>query len=60
MERVIVPEADIPPVDTGRFLKPFDVFVINVSNPGHFYVQPLQTFRVLGSLMHRLKVVLFS
>lgn len=56
MERLAIPEADIPPVDNGRFLKHFDVHVFNVSNPDHFYVQPLQTMQQLGSLMHRLKV----
>lgn len=56
MESVVIPEADIPPVDKGRFLKPFDVRVFNVSSPNHFYVQPLKSMPQLGSLMHRLKV----
>ena len=56
MESVAIPDADIPPVDSGRFLKPFDVRVFNVSNPDHFYVQSLQSLQQLSSLMHRLKV----
>lgn len=56
MDRVSVPEAEIPQVDTGRFKKSFDVRVFNISNPDHFYVQPLQTTSLLTQLEHRLKV----
>lgn len=56
-ERIEIAEADLPPVDNDRFLKPFNVHVFNASNPDHFYVQPLQTMPELGSLMHRLKVI---
>ena len=56
MDRVLIPEAEIPPMDTGRFKKPFNVRVFNVSNPYHFYVQPLETVSALNSLEHRLKV----
>lgn len=52
---VLVPEAEIPQVDTGRFKKPFNVRVFNISNPYHFYVQPLET-SLLTQLEHRLKV----
>jgi hypothetical protein len=56
MERMVVPNAEIPPIDTGRFLTPFDVQVFNVSNPDHFYVHSIQSMQLLNSLMLRLKV----
>lgn len=55
MERVVVPEADIPAIDTGRFLTPFDVQVFNVSNPDHFYVHSVHSLQLLNTLMLRLK-----
>lgn len=52
----MVPEADIPAIDTGRFLTPFDVQVFNVSNPDHFYVHSVHSLQLLNTLMLRLKV----
>ena len=56
MDRVLVPEAKIPAINNGQLRKPFEVRVVNVSNPYLFYVQPLETLTSLNSLERSLKV----
>lgn len=56
-DRVVVPEAEMPIVDTRRGPRStYDVKVCNVSSPHHFYVQPLQTAHDLKRLTQELKV----
>ena len=47
----VVPEAEVPDLQST-----FDVRVCKVSNPHHFYVQPLQTLFALHELTRQLKV----